>query len=161
MHASSGVITKIVVGKEAIFVELVSVEQLRFAISIVRNIAQKAGLRESIGSAGVNGVWTGQQNPLGTKQIPPVDIMPVLKDIDWFGLNTHPYYISQDPLVADARDNQVQAAQALVAQLQGMNISKPVIITETGYPDTGKTLVGGGRTAPRPLPNPARARRKG
>jgi exo-beta-1,3-glucanase (GH17 family) len=146
-YGSASAITEIMVGNEAIFVEGASVSQLTEAISAVRSIAAEAGIKATIGSAEIMGVWSGQQNPPGTKQIPSVDIAPVIKALDWIGLNTHPYYSSQDPTAVDAGKEQVGSAKSLAAYLKGKGFDKPVYITETGYPDKGPTSTSGSASA--------------
>jgi exo-beta-1,3-glucanase (GH17 family) len=146
-YAQAGVISDIMVGNEPIFVEKASVSQVVDTIAAVRGAANAAGLKAPIGTAEIYGVWMKEQNPAGSPQIPSVDFMPVVNVVDWIGLNTHPYYAGQDPLIGDVGADQVGAAGFVAKHFKEIGISKPVYITETGYPDAGKAFKLGTKVA--------------
>jgi exo-beta-1,3-glucanase (GH17 family) len=129
-YAQAGVISDIMVGNEPIFVEKASVSQVVDTIAAVRGAANAAGLKAPIGTAEIYGVW-----------------MKVVNVVDWIGLNTHPYYAGQDPLIGDVGADQVGAAGFVAKHFKEIGISKPVYITETGYPDAGKAFKLGTKVA--------------
>jgi exo-beta-1,3-glucanase (GH17 family) len=71
----------------------------------------------------------------------------VVKAVDWLGLNTHPYYAGQYPLVVYAGGEQIAAAVSLSACLERTGVDKPVYVTGTGHPDARPNSTSGSSTA--------------
>lgn len=134
-HADSGVITDIMLGNEAVFIVEVGVEALAAALRRLRDVLAKyKAAKVRIGTAEIFNVWMGEaaDKVAGGKDLGAIDMRPVIDQIDWLGLNTHPYYGGIDPKSGDSgkfvRDEWVALKEKW---------GKPVYVTETGYPTRG------------------------
>jgi glucan 1,3-beta-glucosidase len=142
--ASSGVIKSIVVGNEPIFVLGMSVQQVATAIARVRSIAKSAGSGAMVGTAEIFNMWMKQPNPVSVSAEGKAgpDMEPIVKVLDFIGLNSHPYYGGVDPAVASGGDYVRKEQYTVKEYWVGKGYDVPVWITETGFPTAGKVYDG-------------------
>jgi exo-beta-1,3-glucanase (GH17 family) len=140
-YAHAGVIKSIVVGNEPVFVLGMSVQQVADAIKRVRDIVKRSGSGALIGSAEIFNMWMKQPNPVAASSEGKAgpDMEPIVKVIDFIGLNSHPYYGGIDPLLANGADFVHQEQYTISQYWSARGHDLPVWITETGYPTSGKT----------------------
>jgi exo-beta-1,3-glucanase (GH17 family) len=150
-HAKSGVIKDVLLGNEAVFIVGVKVADLAAGVKAVKGMLAKHGSKAKVGTAEIFNVWNGQatEDVAGDKisLVDGLDMTSVVAEVDWIGLNTHPYYGGVDPATGDA-GKYVTDERAAVARFW-KDAGKPVYITETGYPTAGagrKTARGTAKT---------------
>jgi exo-beta-1,3-glucanase (GH17 family) len=140
-YAHAGVIKSIVVGNEPVFVLGMSVQRVADAVKRVRDIVKRSGSDALIGSAEIFNMWMKQPNPVASSSEGKAgpDMEPIVKVIDFIGLNSHPYYGGVDPLLANGADFVHQEQYTISQYWSSRGHDLPVWITETGYPTAGKT----------------------
>jgi glucan 1,3-beta-glucosidase len=140
-YAHTGVIKSIVVGNEPIFVLGMSVQQVAAAITRVRAMVKSSGSSALIGTAEIFNMWMKQKNPVASSSEGKAgpDMEPIVKVLDFIGLNSHPYYGGVDPVIGNGADFVHQEKYTINQYWSARGHDLPVWITETGYPTEGKT----------------------
>lgn len=139
---ADGVITDLVVGNEALFVQEADADELLRMINRAKDAVRGAGLSTPVGTAEIYQVWTGGEDSASGD---PLD--DIAEAVDFIGLNTHAYYAGVDPLAKEAG-----AGKHVLGEKEGMEafwakrgVDRKVVITETGFPTEGekrKTNIG-------------------
>lgn len=142
-YSDPNVITHIIVGNEAVF-EGVDQDEVVRMIRRTKETIAGAGVSIPVGSAEIFNQWTGKADGDKKKTDPLLDMA---KELDWVGLNIHPYYSGIDPTKKDAGKSVQGAVKALEAYFQDEGLSKKVYVTETGYPTEGSSRTTGEGTA--------------
>jgi exo-beta-1,3-glucanase (GH17 family) len=145
-YASRSVITDIMVGNEAIFVQRASIDQLIGMVKSVRAHVDKATAASnsigkiSVGSADIDGIWLG--NNVGSAEVASlgaVDMAPVIRAcLDWIGVQLHPYYAGFEPTQGTAAKFVTSAANEVFLHWKAKGLERPVYVTETGFPSEGE-----------------------
>jgi exo-beta-1,3-glucanase (GH17 family) len=148
-YGKSNVITDIVIGNEPILVAGASLAQLLDIVAKVRSVVKASGAgRIAIGTAEIEQVWKGQDIDSPTVgKVKGIDMVPLIKKLDWIGLNLHSYYASYDPLLGEAAAYVHNVSLGMNLFLANRSVNRPVIVTETGYPTSGQPNMFGGRVA--------------
>lgn len=132
---AGGVITEIVVGNEALFVQEADEDELLRMIQTAQDAVRGANLDIPVGTAEIYNVWTG----VGADSKSGKSLDKIAGASDFIGLNTHAYYAGVDPLGKAAG-----AGKHVLAERDGMEsfwkkkgLERKVIIMETGFPTEG------------------------
>jgi exo-beta-1,3-glucanase (GH17 family) len=137
MGDSGGVITDILVGNEAVFSQKASPAELLRMIKKAKDAVAGAGLSTPVGTAEIYQTWTGKANEDSAAAAPLTD---VATEVDFIGLNVHPYYGGIDPLDGDKAGKFVRDEQLALEKFY---------ITETGFPTKGTpNKTGAGTSTP-------------
>jgi exo-beta-1,3-glucanase (GH17 family) len=152
-YASTSVISDVMIGNEAIFVERASVAQLAGMVANVR--AQVDAVFPSstrsiqIGSADIDGVWVGRDvYSTEIEALDGVDMEPVIRaGLDWIGVNVHPYYAGYEPTEGKAAEFVKNSSDGVYAYWKSKGLARPVFVTETGFPTSSKPRTFENRTA--------------
>jgi exo-beta-1,3-glucanase (GH17 family) len=139
-HAKSRSITHVMLGNEAVFIEKASVADVAAGLLRLRKTLNAAGVSPTvmIGTSEIYSAWLGKTT--GTNagvETAGLDLTPIVKNSDFIGLNSHPYYGGQDPTVANAAKFVVDEAQAIAKKYKAYKV--PVYVAETGFPTRGKS----------------------
>lgn len=136
------VVADICVGNEPIFVIGLTPSVVADAITKVRErlTSEFGGVNIPIGVADVLSTWMeeeiGMDNESGLAAAGQ-NVSSIVEQIDWIGLNSHPYWGGFDPKLGKAADSVLGSANQLVERW-----GKPVIIAETGFPTAGESRSG-------------------
>jgi exo-beta-1,3-glucanase (GH17 family) len=147
-YASAGVISDVMIGNEAIFVERASVAQLAGVVAAVRAqvdaVFPTSTRSIQIGSADIDGVWVGRD--VGSTEVEAldgVDMEPVIRaGLDWIGVNVHPYYAGYEPTEGKAAEFVKNSSDGVYAYWKAKGLARPVFVTETGFPTVTPSVVG-------------------
>lgn len=142
-YGKSGVISEIIVGNEAIFEGVERSELLRM-IRKTKDTIAGSGVDIKVGTAEIFNEWTGAADEDKKKSAPLLDIA---RELDWVGLNIHPYYSGHDPTKVNAGASVQGAVEKLERYFKGKGMPRKVYVTETGYPTKGAPRTTGVGTA--------------
>jgi exo-beta-1,3-glucanase (GH17 family) len=148
-YGKSNVITDIVIGNEPILVAGASFAQVLDIVSKVRSVVKASGaVTIQLGTAEIEQVWIGKDVDSATVgKVKGIDMKPLIKQLDWIGLNLHSYYASYDPTLGEAAAYVYNVSRGIDIFLSKNNLVRPIKITETGYPTAGQPNTFDGRTA--------------
>jgi glucan 1,3-beta-glucosidase len=144
LYANAGVVKSIVVGNEAVFIQGMSVEQVENAITRVRSIVNGAGSEALIGTADIFSIWMKQPSPgaSSAEGKTGAEMEPIVKVVDFIGLNSHPYYGGTDTTKSSGADMILREQSSIRQYWNARGYNVPVWITETGYPTAGNANMG-------------------
>jgi exo-beta-1,3-glucanase (GH17 family) len=148
-YGDKGVITDIMIGNEPILVAGASLSQVVSSAKKVRAATKAAGAPEiRLGTAEIEQVWKGEDvDSPSVGKVAGIDMTPLVKQLDWIGLNLHSYYASFEPTKGLAADYVHNVQLGMEDFFSKQSISIPIYITETGYPTAGPVNTFAGRSA--------------